>query len=56
MEAIGTYAVPVIRCSFPVIDDIQALDKKTRSISTANGIHHPKADIDRLYVSRKKGG
>ena len=31
-------------------------DKKTRRILTVDKMHHPKADIGRLYVKRKGGG
>jgi hypothetical protein len=32
------------------------LDRKTKKILTLCGQHHPRADIDRLYVPRKGGG
>jgi hypothetical protein len=32
------------------------LDRKTRKMLTIYGQHHPRADIDRLYVPRKEGG
>jgi hypothetical protein len=32
------------------------LDRKTRKMLTMYKMHHPKADIDRLYVKRKEGG
>ena len=31
-------------------------DTKTRKMLTMYKMHHPKADIDRLYVKRKEGG
>jgi len=31
------------------------LDRKTRKLLTIYGQHHPKADVDRLYVPRKQG-
>ena len=31
-------------------------DRKTRKMLTMYKMHHPKADIDRLYVKRKEGG
>jgi hypothetical protein len=31
-------------------------DLKTRKLLTIHGQHHPKADVDRLYVPRKQGG
>ncbi|PNF23741.1 hypothetical protein B7P43_G17247 [Cryptotermes secundus] len=60
MQAIGSLAVPVLRYSFGIInwhkEEIQKLDRKTRKILTTYGQHHPRADIDRLYVPRKEGG
>jgi hypothetical protein len=60
MQAIGSLAVPVLRYSFGIInwhqEEIQKLDRKTRKILTIHGQHHPRADIDRLYVPRKEGG
>jgi hypothetical protein len=32
------------------------LDTKTRKLLTVHGQHHPKADVDHLYVPRKQGG
>ena len=32
------------------------MDRKTRKILTINGMHHPKADVSRLYIKRKNGG
>jgi hypothetical protein len=37
-------------------EDIKKIDRKTRKILTMYKVHHPKADIDRLYVKRKEGG
>jgi hypothetical protein len=34
-------------------EEVQKLDRKTRKMLTIHGQHHPKADIDRLYVPRK---
>jgi hypothetical protein len=53
ITAIGALAVPVLRYNFGIInwrtEEIKQIDRKTK-------IHHPKADIDRLYVKRKEGG
>jgi len=53
-------AVPVLRYSFGIInwhqEELQKLDRKTRKLLTIHGQHHPKADVDRLYVSREQGG
>ena len=32
------------------------LDRKTRKFLTMAKMHHPKADVDRLYILRKAGG
>ena len=53
-------AVPVLRYSFGIVnwhqEELQKLDRKTRKILTIHGQHHPKADVDRLYIPRKQGG
>jgi len=60
ITAIGALAVPVLRYSFGIInwrtEEIKKIDKKTRKMLTMYKMHHPKADIDRLYVKRKEGG
>jgi len=60
IQAIGSLAVPVLRYSFSTVnwhqEELQKLDRKTRKLLTIHGQHHPKADVDRLYVSRKQGG
>jgi hypothetical protein len=59
MQALGSLAIPVLRYSFRINwhqEEIQKLDRKTRKTLTIHGQHHPKADIDCLYVPRKDGG
>ena len=60
IQAIGSLAVPVLRYSFGIInwcqEELQKLHRKTRNLLTIHGQHHPKADVDRLYVPRKQGG
>ena len=60
IQAINALAVPVVLYSFNIIDwniaDVQRMDAKTRKLLTANRMHHPKADVDRIYLSRKQGG
>jgi len=55
--AIGALAVPVLRSSFGIIncrlEEIRKIGKKTRKVITVYKMHHPGADIDRLYVKRK---
>jgi len=38
------------------IKELQKLDRKTRKLLITHGQHHPKSDIDCLYVPRKQGG
>jgi hypothetical protein len=57
---IGALAVLVLRYSFGIInwrtEDLKKIDIKTKKILTMYKMHHPKADIDRLYIKRKEGG
>ena len=57
IQAIGSLEVPVFRYSFGIVnwhqEELQKLDRKTK-ILTIHGQHHPKADVDRLYVPRKR--
>jgi hypothetical protein len=52
--------VLVLRYSFGIVnwhqEELQNLDRKTRKLLTIHGQHHPKADVNRLYVPRKPGG
>jgi hypothetical protein len=60
ITAIGALAVPVLRYRFGIIDggieEIKQIERKTRKMLTMYKVHHPKADIDKLYVKRKEGG
>jgi hypothetical protein len=60
MQAVGSLAVPVLRYSFGIInwhrEEMQKLDRKTRKMLTIHAQHHPRVDIDRLYVPRKEEG
>jgi hypothetical protein len=60
ITVIGALAVPVLRYSFGIIkwriEEIKQIDRKTRKKLKMYKMHHPKADIDRLYVKRKEGG
>jgi len=59
IQAIGSLAVPVLRYSSGIAnwhqEELQKLDQKMRKLLTIHGQHHPKADVDRLYVPRKQG-
>ena len=50
----------VLRYSFGIInwrnEEIKKIDRKTRKMLTMCKMHHPKVDIDRLYIKRKKEG
>ena len=58
--AINTLAVPVVTYSFNIInwkmEELMKLDGKTRKFLTMAKMHHPKTDVDRLYIPRKAGG
>ena len=60
IKALNTWAVPIIRYGAGILDwtqeEIQTLDRKTRKMLTGAGAHHPRSDVDRLYVDRKEGG
>jgi len=60
IEAINTVAIPVVTYSFNIInwtlEDIRNLDRKTRKLLTKERMHHPKSDIDRMYLPRSTGG
>ena len=60
IQAIGSLAVQVLRYNFGNVnwhrEELQKLDRKTRKLLTTHGQHHPKADVDCLYVPRKQGG
>ena len=58
--AINSLAVPILTYSFSIINwtlaEIKRIDTKTRKLLTCNRAHHPKADIDRIYLGRSDGG
>ena len=60
IKAINTWALPVIRYTAGIINwteqQIKTLDTNTRKLLTIYGVHHPKADVARLYVRRQEGG
>ena len=60
IQAINTLAVPVVQYSFNIINwnlaDLNRLDTKTRKLLISNKMHHPKADVDHLYLPRSSGG
>ena len=60
IQAIGSLVIPVLRYSFGIVnchqEKLQTLDRKTRKLLIIHGQHHPKTDVDHLYVPRKQGG
>ena len=60
MEAINTLATPVVTYSFNIVDwkmeEIRKLDRKSRKLLTMERMHHSRADVDRMYLPRNKGG
>ena len=60
LEAINTLAVPVVTYSFSIINwtlqELAKLDTKTRNFLTMYKMHHPKSDVDRVYLLRNEGG
>jgi hypothetical protein len=48
-----------LRYSFGIFnwrtEEIKEIDRKTIKMLTMYKMHHPKPDIDRLYVKRKEG-
>ena len=60
ISAINTYAVPVVTYTAGIIDwtkeELCQFDIKTRKKMTIYKALHPRADVDRLYLARKKGG
>ena len=60
IRTINTLAVPVVTYSFNIInwttEDLKKSDRKTRKLLTMEKMHHPKEDIDRLYLPRVSDG
>ena len=60
VTAFNAFALPVLTMSVGILDwteqEILKLDIKTRKVMCMSGSLHCKGDIDRLYVSRNKGG
>ena len=60
LEAINTLAIAVVSYSFNVVNwnlqEIKRIDRKIRKLMTLNRMHHPKADVSRMYIPRKDGG
>ena len=53
-------AVPVVTYSFNTVNwklsELKKLHTKTRKFLTVHKMHHPKSDVDRLFVAREYEG
>ena len=60
IKTMTKWAVPFMRYGAGIIKwtvgKPDEMDRKTREIMTLNKEFHPKSDVDRLYISRNKGG
>ena len=60
VRAINSWAVALVRYSGGILRwtkmELENVDRRTRKLLTMHGALHPRADVDRLYVSRKAGG
>ena len=60
IKAMNTWAVAAVRYTAGIldwtVDELKEMDRKTRKLMTMNRALHPKADVDRLYISRDEGG
>ena len=55
---VNTWAVSLLRYSAAFVSwrksELQVIDRKTRKLFSIYGALHPKSDLDRLYIPRKK--
>ncbi len=60
IQIIDTWAVPVIRYGYPVLNwtqsELRQMDEKTRKTLREKGLTAKKEDVDWLYLPRKSGG
>ena len=60
IKAANTWPVSLIRFGAGTIkwkkEELQEIDRKSRKIMTMNKELHPRGDVARIYVPRKKGG
>ena len=59
ITAMNMLAIPVITYSFSILDwnlsEVKRLDIKVRKMMITHSMHHPKADIHRVYLPRSNG-
>ena len=60
VRRVNTWTVSLLRYSAAFASwrksELQARDRKTRTLFTIYGALYPKSDVDRLYMPRKEGG
>ena len=60
IKEINTWAVPLVWYSGLFLkwtrEELKQMDQRTRKLMTMHKALHPRDDVDRLYVPRKKGG
>ena len=60
IKGINTWAVPLVRYSGRFLkwtrDELKQINQRKRKLMTMHKALHPKADVDRIYVSKKGGG
>ena len=58
--AVNIWSVSLMRYGAGILgwntNELQKLDRKTRKIMTINKELHPRSDVARIYVSRRRGG
>ena len=58
IKGINTWASPLVRYSGPFLkwtrDELKQMDQRTRKLMTMHKALHPRDDVDRLYVSKKR--
>ncbi|RVE41550.1 hypothetical protein evm_013800, partial [Chilo suppressalis] len=60
VRAFNGWVMPVLMYSFGILKwtqtELNALDRRVRTLLTANRMHHPRSSVMRLYIPRKYGG
>ncbi|KAJ8736966.1 hypothetical protein PYW07_000237 [Mythimna separata] len=60
VRAFNGWVMPVLMYSFGILKwtqtELDGLDRRVRSLLTANRMHHPRSSVMRLYIPRKCGG
>ena len=58
VHGVNAWAVSLLRYSAAFVSwrksELEAIDRKTRKLFTIYGALHPKSDVDRLYIPRRR--